>query len=219
MFVLSKISDLIRIVPAKFDKPTLEAVEDEINGKYANKVVQGVGLCVCVYDVVTIGDGLIRPGDGSSYIRCTFRVIVFRPFVGEVMTGWISSCTEDGIRVRMEFFDEVTVPKEYLFEGCVFVAREQAWVWRTPDGPELYLDTNEQVRFKVEREVFTDQSPVGPRNEVNGDDNNNDANTSAASGTAGTGAGASSGAPRPTPAYAVVGSCQTYGMGLVTWWD
>lgn len=38
MFVLSKISDLIRIDPQNFAAPLAEALEDEINKKYANRV-------------------------------------------------------------------------------------------------------------------------------------------------------------------------------------
>ncbi|KAK9457232.1 RNA polymerase III subunit Rpc25-domain-containing protein [Dipodascopsis uninucleata] len=197
MFILSKISDLVRIEPQKFRQATEEAIEDEINAKYANRVVYDAGLCVCLYDILEVGDGLIRHGDGSAYIKTVFRMIVFRPFVGEVLVGWISSCTEDGIRVRMDFFDDIFIPKENLFEDCVFIAREQAWVWRTEH--ELYLDTNERIRFRVEQETFTDQSPAGPSESVGAED---EAAVSA----------------RPPP-YTLIASCQTYGMGLLSWWD
>ncbi|KAK9471196.1 RNA polymerase III subunit Rpc25-domain-containing protein [Dipodascopsis tothii] len=195
MFILSKFSDLIRVVPSKFSKPTEQALEDEINAKYANKVVHDVGLCISLYDVLDVGDGLIKHGDGSAFIKVVFRLIVFRPFVGEVLTGWISSCSEEGIRVRMDFFDDILIPKEYLFEECVFISREQAWVWKTEH--ELYLDTNEKIRFRVEQEIFTDVSPRGPKNA--NDDEHNTATQS--------------------PPYSLLASCQTYGMGLVTWWD
>ncbi|KAK9366323.1 RNA polymerase III subunit Rpc25-domain-containing protein [Lipomyces kononenkoae] len=222
MFVLSKFSDLVRIEPSKFSQSTEEAVEDEINAKYANKVVQDVGLCLCLFDILEVGDGLIRHGDGGAYINTVFRLIVFRPFVGEVLVGWISSCSEEGIRVRMDFFDDIFIPKEYLFEGCIFVPSEQAWIWRTEH--DLYLDTNEKIRFKIEQETFTDQSPQGPKNILaeegagnngnNGNGNNNgDENAQQQMLLHG------GGAQNLAPPYSLVGSCQTYGMGLVTWWD
>ncbi|KAK9333547.1 RNA polymerase III subunit Rpc25-domain-containing protein [Lipomyces starkeyi] len=211
MFVLSKFSDLVRIEPSKFSKSTEEALEDEINAKYANKVVQDVGLCICLFDILEVGDGLIRHGDGSAYINTVFRLIVFRPFVGEVLVGWISSCSEEGIRVRMDFFDDIFIPKENLFEGCIFVPSEQAWVWRTEH--DLYLDTNEKIRFKVEQEIFTDQSPQGPKNILAEEGNTGDENAQQQMLLHG------GSAQNIAPPYSLVVSCQTYGMGLVTWWD
>ncbi|KAK9466927.1 RNA polymerase III subunit Rpc25-domain-containing protein [Lipomyces arxii] len=193
MFILSRLSDLIRIEPDKFSKRTEDAVEDEINAKYANKVAQDVGLCLCLFDILDFGDGLIRHGDGSAYVKTVFRLIVFRPFVGEVLQGWISSCSEDGIRIRMQFFDDVFVPKEYLFEDCEFIAREQTWMWQSN-----YLDSNDKVRFRVEQEVFTDQSPQGPKNMTE----------------------EAPGQPVNTVApYALIGSIASFGMGRLDWWD
>lgn len=56
------------------------------------------------------------------FVAVEFRLIVFRPFKNEVMLGRISSATEDGIRVRTQFFDQVFIP----FSGL-------------PEGSELYV--------------------------------------------------------------------------------
>lgn len=97
MFVLTKISDTTRLEPSTFVVDSEKAIVNEINAKYANKVIHNVGLCVCLRDIESIGDGLIKHGDGSAYVNTIFRMIVFRPFVGEILTGWISSCTEHGL--------------------------------------------------------------------------------------------------------------------------
>ncbi|KAK7208092.1 RNA polymerase III subunit Rpc25-domain-containing protein [Myxozyma melibiosi] len=227
MFILSKFSDLIRIEPSKFSKKTEDALEDEINVKFANKVVQDVGLCLCLYDILEVGDGLIRHGDGSAYIKTVFRLVVFRPFIGEVLVGWVSSCSEEGIKVRMGFFDDIFIPKEYLFESCIFIPREQAWVWR--DEHDLYIDTNERIRFRVEQEIFTDQSPRGPKNtEPEGASSAVAQNGGAAAGATSTDAAAAEqqqqllqngSSHTAVPPYSLIASCQTYGMGLATWWD
>lgn len=42
---------------------------------------------------------------------------------------------------------------------------EQLWVWeyKTDDeGHDLFMDINEEIRFRVVDEVFTDLSPAGP---------------------------------------------------------
>lgn len=153
MFTLVKIADTIELDPSTFGLPHQQALHQEINKKYANRVLTDVGLCIALYDLQTASDGLLRPGDGSIYIKCEFRLIIFAPFPGETLVGWISSCTEEGLNVRMEFFDNVFIPKTMLFEGTQFIVQEQAWVWKN-DEYSLYLDINEKIRFRVEEVVF-----------------------------------------------------------------
>uniref|UniRef100_A0A060TCC8 DNA-directed RNA polymerase subunit n=1 Tax=Blastobotrys adeninivorans TaxID=409370 RepID=A0A060TCC8_BLAAD len=200
MFFLSKISDLIRIDPESFGKSTERAVEDEIHARFANKVIHNAGLCVCLYDIESIGDGMVKHGDGASFVKVVFRMVMFRPFVGEILVGWVSSCTEEGLKVKMEFFNDIHIPKSLLFDNCVFIPTEQAWVWRIPndDGTntDLYIDTNEKIRFRVEQELFTEQHPKGPTLED----------------------GEAAATQNQTPPYAIIGSCQADGMGLVSWW-
>lgn len=63
------------------EKPSGESIEDNINAKFANKVgtpvcaliyatleafqvIQKIGLCICVYDILSASDGLIGHGTG-----------------------------------------------------------------------------------------------------------------------------------------------------------
>ena len=45
-----------------------------------------------------ISDAHVYPGDGSSYIKTHFRLIVFKPFVGEIIVGRIKKCGEQGLQ-------------------------------------------------------------------------------------------------------------------------
>jgi DNA-directed RNA polymerase III subunit RPC8 len=94
-------------------------------------------------------------------VRVTFRLIVFRPFKGEVLTGRISSSSHHGINVRTDFFDEIFIPDTYLFEGSTYDVAENVWVWNN-EGNQFYMDKNEVIRFRVEEEAFEDQLPVPP---------------------------------------------------------
>lgn len=194
--MLSRITDLVRIPPDQFHRETVEAVTHELNSKYANKVVPHVGLCISVYDVLEVAEGQLRPGDGGSYVRVICRLLVFKPFVGEIVTGWISQCTSEGVKVSLlGLFDEIFIPKNLLFEGSYYSPVDSAWVWPMDEETRLYFDINEKIRFRVEQEVFVDVKPPDPRQR-----SEDDGQTRA-------------------PAYALIGSCQTDGMGLVSWWE
>lgn len=85
--------------------------------------------------------------------------------------------------VRLDFFDDIFVPKNLLFAGsrlCVTIFwflyllsliyhdtedmscsdhTEQVWVWES-EGTPLYFDKNESVRLRVESETWNDQLPT-----------------------------------------------------------
>ncbi|CDK28623.1 unnamed protein product [Kuraishia capsulata CBS 1993] len=199
MFQLSVISDLIRISPHIFNLPTDEAVLNELNEKYANKVIHNLGLVVTIWDISKIEDGMLKPGDGCTYIKVVFRCVVWKPFVGEVLTGWIDQASEQGLKVKLEFFNDIFIPGDYLFEGSVFSKEDNAWIWQPDESTKLYLDVNEKINFRVEEEMFTNVKPKGPTNTVVDDETGEKKES--------------------VPPYAIVGSCQTDGMGCVSWWE
>ena len=77
MFILSKLSDSVRVQPADFRKQRADAIADELNKKYANKVVHQVGLCISLFDVISVGDPIVVPGDGCIHTKgaCTGRCV------------------------------------------------------------------------------------------------------------------------------------------------
>ncbi|KAL1919825.1 uncharacterized protein VTP21DRAFT_1756 [Calcarisporiella thermophila] len=158
MFILSVLKDTVRIVPSDFSIPKYEALEDEINKKYSNKVLQGVGLCICLYDILEASEGFIFHSDGSSHVKVRFRMLVFRPHIGEVLTGKVKSCTSSGVRVTMDFFDDILIPPHYLPTPSEFDMEEQAWQWSF-DGNPMWIDVGSNIRFRIEDETFTDTTP------------------------------------------------------------
>ncbi|KAI9225995.1 MAG: DNA-directed RNA polymerase III subunit RPC8 isoform a [Piptocephalis tieghemiana] len=159
MFVLSLLSDRVRVAPQHFTKPTADAVKDELNQKFSNRVVQQVGLCICLFDIVKMSEGFIYHSDGCSYIEVQFRMVVFRPFVDEVLIGKIRQSHSDGIHVSITFFDDIFIPGSMLQDGTVFDAEEQVWIWKY-GGNELFMDVGEPIRFRIVRESFKDASPT-----------------------------------------------------------
>lgn len=97
MFILAQMKDVVQIKPFNFVHGIRDSLEFGLNKKFANKVVHNVGLCIILFDIIEIGDSYILPGDGSSHTPVTFRFIVFRPFVDEVLMGKVKSCSREGV--------------------------------------------------------------------------------------------------------------------------
>ena len=180
------------------------------------------------------------------FVAVEFRLIVFRPFKNEVMLGRISSATEDVIRVRTQFFDQIFIPFSGLPEGSELyvllltyvpycfallppISRrnqrshslpspspktnphpslhpDQLFVWHVPPSDpseppqDLIYDNQETVRFRIEEEIWTDQSPLGPKEKED------------ALGLTTADAGKSS-------PYVIRGSMADAGLGPCLWWD
>ena len=66
MFVVYAHSDSIRIPPAELRKDVSSMLADEIDVKYANRVLPGVGLVISLFAVDTIQESIIYPGDGGA---------------------------------------------------------------------------------------------------------------------------------------------------------
>ncbi|TVY55944.1 DNA-directed RNA polymerase III subunit RPC8, partial [Lachnellula cervina] len=206
----TKIADLVQIEPKDFNKDSNMAIEDNINLKYSNKVIQKIGLCICLYDLLSASDGLIGHGTGLINVNVEFRMVVFRPFKNEVILGRISSSRPEGIHslrssfpsclvprlkpatVRTKFFNEIWVPLDKLPAGTYYDDGAGVMVWE-PEGDKMYFDNHETVRFRVEEEEWNDAAPVGPKRE-----------------------GVE--VERKSP-YKLVVSMEEPGMGPCLWWD
>jgi DNA-directed RNA polymerase III subunit RPC8 len=181
-----------------------DAIKDEINRKLANKVLLHVGLCIALKDIIKIADSIILPGDGASHTEVFFRYIVFRPMIGDVITGKIRSCSREGVHVTLGFFDDILIPPAALQHPSRFEEAEQAWIWEYPldEGKhDLYMDIGAPVKFRVSGETFEESSPIGPP-------------VSETQPT--TSATATAEAKVP---FKIIAAINEAGLGLLSWWD
>jgi len=122
---------------------------EQIELKYCNKIILNVGLGVAFYDFVKIGDPYLYPGAGSAIHIVRFRLIVFRPFVGEIVSAKVMQSNKDGIRLSLEFFDDILIPSSQLQNPSIFNSDTGLWVWKY-DGSmesenEFVLEIGDEV--------------------------------------------------------------------------
>lgn len=143
-----------------------------------------------------------------------FRLLVFKPFAGEVLVGRIRSCTEEGISVSLTFFDDIFIPSHCLQPGTAFNAEERLWVWNY-DGNELFMDLDEPVRFRVLTQSFTETAPVQKEALLAAV-----ANKMSGIGEVGKQEEELAGeAVQVQPPYRIIGTVAEDGLGLLSWWS
>lgn len=222
MFVLAQMTDVVRTYPSNFNMKLNDAIADELNRKLGNKVVYNVGLCLLLYDILTIEESFIFPGDGSTHTKVSFRFVVFRPFVDEVILGVIKTSNSEGVFVSMDFFDEIFIPGNHLQTNSKFDESEQLWFWEyeNEDGKHpLYLELGEKIRFRVIGESFVDTSPTGPKeaSAVATDGSAAASTTTAAATSTVPASDAANGEEKKIP-YSLTASISEPGLGLLSWW-
>ncbi|XP_063984860.1 DNA-directed RNA polymerase III subunit RPC8 isoform X2 [Diachasmimorpha longicaudata] len=202
MFVLTELKDVVKIPPWKFKRKFNDAITDELNRKLANKVYLNVGLCIALHDILKIEESFIFPGDGSSHTKVSFRFIVFRPFMEEILIGKIRSCSPEGVHVTLGFFEDIIIPPHKLQYPSRFDQAEQAWVWEydTGDGErhDLFMDANEIIRFRVVKEEFVETLPSVPT--IAGENSETSEN-------------------KIVSPYTLGAAIDEAGLGLISWWE
>ncbi|KAG8626980.1 hypothetical protein KVT40_005925 [Elsinoe batatas] len=206
MYNIVTISDLIQILPQDYEKRSARALEDNINAKYANKVIHKIGLAVGLFDILKFSEGLIGHGTGIVNVHVDFRLIVFRPFKGEILQGRIIENSPAGLRISIDFFDDIMVHAPgMVFENTHFdrveeegQPAESVWVWHAEGAGELYFDNHEIVRFRVENETWTDLEPKRAPDALTAEVKTEDISD--------------------TSPYKISASMQLSGLGSIVWW-
>ncbi|MBW3023251.1 DNA-directed RNA polymerase [Candidatus Woesearchaeota archaeon] len=97
MFYKIEAKDRIRVTPDLFGEKLNLAVAKMIKSKYEGFVSQELGIVIDVIDVKNIGEGLILPGDGSSFYETTFELLTYKPEMQEVIFGKVKDIAEFGV--------------------------------------------------------------------------------------------------------------------------
>ncbi|KAH9619760.1 hypothetical protein KSS87_018061 [Heliosperma pusillum] len=153
MFFLSKLEHKLRLPPHKLDMPIEESITDELQSIFLDKVIPKLGLCISVYNIISIEGGFVLPNDGAPTYTVVFRMIMFRPYVGEIIEAKLIESDTKGIRLSLGFFEDIYISSYALqqpahLEPDPEIPNEKFWVWKHEEEEDLRVEGNE-IRFRV----------------------------------------------------------------------
>lgn len=153
MFYLSAIEHTLRLAPHLLSLSLNEAIKGELEGLFVDKVIANLGLIISVYDIRSIDGGFIYPSEGASTYTVKFRLVVFRPFVGEVITARLKESNAEGLRLSLGFFDDIYVPAPLMpvpsrSETDPENKSQVKWIWKF-DEQDYPIDNVDEIRFQV----------------------------------------------------------------------
>jgi len=175
MFFLLQASNYFHIHPRMFTNDYHQELLDKMQAHYSNKVLHEHGLAITIAEVDCVGAPRIFPDDGGTYTKVTFKVLIFRPSIGETINGRVGYADDSGFLVTLGFFQDIFVPKSELPPGSSLVKepqpegqrgrrREQrCWVWYYKKDEQILpmkIQTGQNVRVKVLKVGFTPPKTV-----------------------------------------------------------
>ncbi len=101
MFYEVLVTDHVRVEPNKFGMDTDAAVRAQLEESYSGFQDKDIGIVVSVLDVKEVKEGIIIPGDGAAYYESTFKLIVFKPELQELIYGIVEEITSFGAFMSM----------------------------------------------------------------------------------------------------------------------
>ena len=101
MFYLIEVEDYIRVEPRLFGLSTKDAVEKQLQETYASFADKETGAVISVIEVLDVGEGIIIPGDGAAYYNSTFKLLVWKPELQELVYGSVNEITNFGAFINM----------------------------------------------------------------------------------------------------------------------
>lgn len=159
-------TEVVKVEPNYFQTDAIDTLTRLIEKKLCNKVVNGVGLCICVYEIDEIYPSQNIPGEGSAYTKTDFRCIMFKPYVGEILIGKVKYCCRSYVKVTLEFFDDVLIFIDQLPKPITFNSEDNIFKWQfsdecesTSDAKGFFVCPLQDIRFRV-RDVLFDYDVV-----------------------------------------------------------
>lgn len=171
VFILKTLDSTVCLEPSSLGNDTHASIRERLTTQYTDRIVDGVGLVICLYDVLHIGEGSVYHSCGQVYYKVSFRAVVFCPFQTELIVGTVRQMTEHGLHVSLGFFDDIFVPPELLQQPAIWNNKE--WCWKMDEESDpLYYSLGGKIRLKVHTVSFVssnvDSSESVPRFSVIG---------------------------------------------------
>jgi len=101
MFRVYTIEDTVRVDPAYFELDLEESIVKVLRNKYERRIDPDLGIILTVWNPQNVSEGKIIPGDGASYHKVAFDLLVWKPELNEIVEGEVSEVVEFGAFVRI----------------------------------------------------------------------------------------------------------------------
>ncbi len=158
MYEILTIRDKIRIPPEKLGKKLREALLESISEKYEGVINKKLGASLMVMGIDEIGEGKIYPTDPGVYYDTTFKLLVYKPELHEVVEGEVVDAVEFGAFVNIGAFDGLVHISQLMDDYVSFDKKNQMFIGRQT---RKTLKVGDLVRARIISVSWAEQNKIG----------------------------------------------------------
>jgi DNA-directed RNA polymerase subunit E' len=146
MFKLLVLEDTIRIPPEKFSEPLKQAGHEQLKMKYEGMVDDELGYVVAVTNIEVSSTGKIIPGDGATYHKASFSLLIFYPKIQEVVEGEVVEIADFGAFIRIGPIDALLHVSQLMDDFISYDERQGVLMGKET---RRRLSSGDHVRVRV----------------------------------------------------------------------
>ena len=124
MWRILTLEDYVRIPPSRFEEPLEKVAYEQLKEIYEGKIERDVGVYVRILNIEVDKRGIIVFGDGATYHKVRFKVLVFTPLNNEVIEGEIVNTVDYGAFVRIGPINGFIHKTQLMNENVIFYDKQ-----------------------------------------------------------------------------------------------
>jgi len=185
MFYRVQVEDHVRVPPSTFNLPREDAIISMLEKQFEGFISKDLGIVISVSSLVDVKEGVIIPGDGAAFYKCTFELLTLKPELQEMVTGKVRDIADFGaflnlgaidgmIHISQTMDDFVSFSKDKVLIGKesgrslkvneICRARIVAISYKDVANPKLGLTMRQPGLGKLEWLNEPEKTKVSPKN-------------------------------------------------------
>lgn len=130
MFYIVEMEDYVRVEPELFGLPVIDAVKTQLERSYADYIDEELGAVIAILEVIRVGEGLLIPGDAAAYYDSSFKLLIFKPQLQELVYGQVTQITNFGAFINLGPFEAMIHISQTMDEFVSF-SKSDALIGKT----------------------------------------------------------------------------------------
>ncbi|MFX1237954.1 MAG: DNA-directed RNA polymerase [Promethearchaeota archaeon] len=146
MFVKYTIRSKIEIPPFLFDQEKTISARIILSEDFEGIITRDFGFIIAVVDVLSVGPGIIIPGNANTFHEVEFTLLAFKPSISEVIEGDVVEIVDFGSFIRMGPLDGLVHVSQICDD---YISYEQVSNRFIGKETGKILEVNDEVRAKI----------------------------------------------------------------------
>jgi len=146
MFYLYTITSKIEIPPFLFDQEKKISARIILSEDFEGTITRDYGFIIAVVDVISVGPGIIIPGNANTFHEVEFSILAFKPAISEVVEGDVVEIVDFGSFIRLGPLDGLVHVSQICDD---YISYEQVSNRFIGKETGKILEVHDQVRAKI----------------------------------------------------------------------